>query len=108
MHFLPSSKNELHLAYAKFQMKWYHQQQNKWFPQRCLLAHFEATLDFSRSEFTCPYTHNHKLLWTSIFATAKIECGQVKWTSKHLWGTIYFAGDSTYNNKKSTNSYHEL
>ena len=23
-------------------------------PQRCLLAHFEATLDFSRSEFTCP------------------------------------------------------
>ena len=23
----------------------YHQQQNKWYPQRCLLAHFEATLD---------------------------------------------------------------
>ena len=32
----------------------YHQQQNKWYPQRCLLAHFEATLDFSRREFTCP------------------------------------------------------
>ena len=29
-------------------------QQNKWYPQRCLLAHFEATLDFCRSEFTCP------------------------------------------------------
>ena len=23
-------------------------------PQRCLLAHFEATLNLSRSEFTCP------------------------------------------------------
>ena len=32
----------------------YHHQQNKCYPQRCLLAHFEATLDFSRSEFTCP------------------------------------------------------
>ena len=32
----------------------YHQQQNKWYPQRCLLAHFEAILDFSRTEFTCP------------------------------------------------------
>ena len=31
-----------------------HRQQNKCYPQRCLLAHFEATLDFSRSEFTCP------------------------------------------------------
>ena len=27
------------------------QQQNKWYPQRCLLAHFEATFDFSRSTF---------------------------------------------------------
>ena len=31
----------------------YHQQQNKWYTQRCLLAHFEAKLDFSRREFTC-------------------------------------------------------
>ena len=31
----------------------HHQQQNKWYPQRSLLAHFEDTLDFSRSEFTC-------------------------------------------------------
>ena len=42
----------------------YDQQQNKWYPQKCILAHFEATLDFSRSEFTFP----------SKFATAKIEC----------------------------------
>ena len=31
----------------------YHQQQNKWYPYWCLLAHFEATFDLSRSEFTC-------------------------------------------------------
>ena len=31
-----------------------HRQQNKYYRQRCLLAHFEATLDFSRCEFTCP------------------------------------------------------
>ena len=33
----------------------HHQQKNKWYPQRCLLVHFEATFDFSRIEFTCPY-----------------------------------------------------
>ena len=32
----------------------YHRQQNTCYLQRCLLAHFEATLDFSRSKFTCP------------------------------------------------------
>ena len=31
-----------------------HRQQNKCYPQRCFLAHFDATLDLSRSEFTCP------------------------------------------------------
>ena len=31
-----------------------HRQQNKCTRQTCLLAHLEATLDFSRSEFTCP------------------------------------------------------
>ena len=35
---------------SKFLM--YHQQQNNWYPQSCLLAHFESTLYFSRSEFT--------------------------------------------------------
>ena len=33
-------------------LKSYQQQQNKWYPQ-CYL-HFEATLFFSRTEFTCP------------------------------------------------------
>ena len=32
----------------------YHHQQNRCYPQSCLLAHFEATLDFGRSEYTCP------------------------------------------------------
>ena len=32
----------------------YHQQQNNWYPQRCLLANFEATFYFNRSELTCP------------------------------------------------------
>ena len=27
-----------------------HHQQNKWYPQRCLLAYFEATLDFCRTK----------------------------------------------------------
>ena len=31
----------------------YSQQQIKWYPQRYLLANFEATLYFSRTEFTC-------------------------------------------------------
>ena len=31
----------------------YHQQ-NKCYPQWCLLVDFEASVDFSRSEFTCP------------------------------------------------------
>ena len=41
---------------AKLVLCWqkamYRQQQNKWYPQRCLLAHFEATLDFSHIELT--------------------------------------------------------
>ena len=32
----------------------YHHQQNKLYPQRCLLVDFKSTLDFNRSEFTCP------------------------------------------------------
>ena len=35
-------------------MATYHRQQNKCYHQGCLLAHFEVTLDFSRSEFTLP------------------------------------------------------
>ena len=48
------------------------------------LAHFEVTLDFSRSEFTCPKKHNNKLLCASKFTMAK-----------DFRGTIYFAVDGT-------------
>ena len=37
-----------------FFISMYHNQQNKCYPKRWLLAHLEATVDFSRSEFTCP------------------------------------------------------
>ena len=32
----------------------YHRKQNKFYPEVCSLAHFEAYLDFTRNEFTCP------------------------------------------------------
>ena len=77
------------LKYNKMQSKcWrtlidhrmYHQQQNKCYPQRCFLANFEATLDFSRIEFTCPcmITYDYH--------------GQINGT---FGGTIYFAVDGT-------------
>ena len=34
-------------------MRTIYKKQNKWYPERCLLAHFEAIFDFSLSEFTC-------------------------------------------------------
>ena len=56
----------------------FRQQQNKWYPQRCLLVHFEATLYFSRL-----------LLWASESSVAS------KWQANIFKGTIYFAGDGT-------------
>ena len=51
----------------------YSQQQNKWYRQKYVLTHFEATFYFSRSEFTYTQKHNHKLLYES----------------KHLWGAPF-------------------
>ena len=65
----------------------YHQQRNKWYPRRFLLAHFEAALYFSRTKFTCPYNKMtlsyyywqvHSLLLKSSVAS--------KYSSKNLWG----------------------
>ena len=42
----------------------YHRQQNKYYPQKCLLVQFEASFDYSRSEFTlrvsvnCSFSNN--------------------------------------------------
>ena len=44
------------------------------YPQRCLLAYFEATLYFRCSDFTCTLYFLFMLLCASKFATAKIEC----------------------------------
>ena len=39
---------------VEFNQEWrYHQQQNKWYLQRCLLAHFETIFYFSHSDFFC-------------------------------------------------------
>ena len=54
----------------------YHQQQNKWYPQRCLFAHFEAT--------------------------ANIECS-FEMSKKSFGSTIYFAADGTSETYKSLN-----
>ena len=43
------------VVYAHFFIVYSHRQLNKFNPQlKCSSAHFEATLDFSRSEFTGP------------------------------------------------------
>ena len=36
--------------------------------KRCLLAYFEATLYFSRSEFTCRNINEILLLWSNLIA----------------------------------------
>ena len=57
---------------------WYHRQQNKCYPQRCLLAHFEASLDFSRTNLLA---RNNK------FVTAvKFHYRVLQLTVWHLWG----------------------
>ena len=53
----------------------YYQQQNKWYSYKCLLAHLEATLDFSHSEIYLPIiTYDDMLLCASKFGTAKMDC----------------------------------
>ena len=46
----------------------YHQQQNNWYP------HFEATLDFSRIEYTCIYNSLWYYGQINSVATAKSQC----------------------------------
>ena len=52
--FLIQKQDFVDIVYSRMsESSMYHQQQNKWYPQKCLLVHFEAPLDFSRSEFNC-------------------------------------------------------
>ena len=50
----------------------YHHQQNKWYPPKVLLAHFEATPILAVANLLV-HNNKHKLSWASKFATAKIE-----------------------------------
>ena len=73
----------------------YHRQQNTCYPQKFSLAHFEATLSFSRSFLLA---HNNK--------SQICYCGQISLQSAAvncsfcdnlipLGGNVYFAGDGT-------------
>ena len=65
----------------------YHRQQNKSYPQRCLLAHFEVTLNFSRSEFTCPAIITEVKFVTAVkFQYRVLQLTAVFLTICHLWG----------------------
>ena len=67
----------------------YHQQQNKWYLQKFLLAYFEATLDFSRSELIA-----HNNLWLVYYGLVNLvklnSSVSSKWASKNLWGYHLF------------------
>ena len=54
MYKILSQKYELcNKSLFKKEKKLCSQQQNKWYPKKFLLAHFEATFYFSLSKFTC-------------------------------------------------------
>ena len=69
----------------------YHQQQNQWYLQMFLLAHFEATLYFSVAK---SLAHNN--ITISYFVqenSLRLKSSVVsKWASKHLWGYHLFCG----------------
>ena len=70
----------------------YHQQQNKWYLQMFLLASFDATLHFSRTEFTClnDITTSYQVQVNSL----RLKSSEAsKWASNTNRGTIYFAVD---------------
>ena len=66
-------------------------------PQRCLLAHFEAILNFSCSEFTSTYSRVCINGQVNSVATAKIKCTIASQWTRNIWrGTIYFAVDGNF------------
>ena len=74
------------------QLWMFHRQQNKWYPQRCQencsqLQHSVIKFDRSNKFDFCYYGQVNSLRLKLSVAS--------KWASKHLWGTIYFAGDGT-------------
>ena len=60
--------------------------------RRCLFANFEATLDFIRSEFTCPYNNTSRICYCGQIS---LQSDAVNQQSDTFGGNIYFAGDGT-------------
>ena len=58
-----------------------HQQQNKWYPQRCLLAHFEATLDFIRVNL---FAHNKLITQVKFVTVVKLHYRNLQLTAVFL------------------------
>ena len=84
-----------HFLYYNSNLPSSYQQQNKWCPTKvsCPLRSY-STLDFSRTEFSCPLIHTREyVLVNSLQLKLSIAS---KWASKHLWGTIYFDVDGTF------------
>ena len=66
-------------------------------PQRCLLAHFEATLYFRHSEFTFTLSHNNISYYVQVnLLRLKSSVITSKWARNTFGGTIYFAVNSRY------------
>ena len=53
-----------------------------------LLAHYEATLYFSCTKFTCPLITYTSYVQVNSFRLKSIVAS--KWASKHLWGYHLF------------------
>ena len=67
----------------------YHRQQNKWYPQRRQIVSKTAV--------------KYSTLKLNLTAVTNLTYVASKWASKHLWGSIYFAGDTLYVKKPFSN-----
>ena len=62
----------------------YHQQQNKWYLQRCLLAHFEVTLYFSHAEFS----YLHIITLPQVTMHVQVNSPQLKSSVASKWASL--------------------
>ena len=87
----------------------YHQQQNNWLPQKCLLDLFFNL--HSNLAVVNLFAHNNiiKSYYVQVNSLRLNSSVASKWESKHLWGgTNYFAGDGTYSLGKVCQDLHVL
>ena len=74
----------------------YHQQQNKWKPQMCLLAHIEAIYSILTVANLLAHNNNHTLLYIYIYIFVQVKSLKLKysvvskWLSEHLCGFHLF------------------